>query len=276
MKKLKFKYKMDLKFSSPVTGHYFALRCVPGDSPCQEIRLSKCEISPADSLTHLTDGFGNRKISGACMGPHSTFGYDVEGTALVEGMKVQKGPLHPVYRFPSPYTIPGEKVMAFAENAARVCSLEGARTELEQALTVMRLVYEYMVYDPKATDTRTTAEEALALGRGVCQDYAHIMTAVLRRMEIPARYVTGLMIGEGASHAWTEVYTDGGWYGLDPTNCLHTDDYYIRIAVGRDFGDCPADKGCFRGQARQEQRVYVNVEDITDDRNSSINGTSCR
>ena len=85
----------------------------------------------------------------------------------------------------------------------------------------MNDLYENFTYIPGVTDIHTTAGEALRLGRGVCQDYAHIMTAVLRYMGIPARYVNGLMIGEGYTHAWVEVYTDGGWYGLiRPITCI--------------------------------------------------------
>lgn len=276
MRKLKFVYQMNLEFSSPVTRHYFVLRCVPGDSPCQTITISRMDVSPVDYIARLTDGFGNQKLSGSCMASHSSFGYLVEGTALVEGMKVQKCALHPMYRFPSRYTVPGSAIKAFASEAVKVCQKAGAVSAYEQAVEVMKMLYDRLAYVPGTTDIHTTAEQALIRGQGVCQDYAHIMTAVLRYMGIPARYVTGLMIGEGSSHAWTEVYTDGGWYGLDPTNCLHVDDYYIRLSVGRDFGDCPADRGCFCGNVQQKQNVYVNVEDITDDRDSSVNGASRR
>ncbi len=102
------------------------------------------------------------------------------------------------------------------------------------------------------------------------------MTAVMRYMGIPARYANILMIGEGCTHAWTEIYTGNGWYGLDPTNTLHIDDYYIKLAHGRDYSDCPVDRGCFWGNASQKQKIYVNAEEMTDDRNSGIDGASGR
>ena len=100
------------------------------------------------------------------------------------------------------------------------------------------------------------------------------MTAVLRYMGIPARYVAGLMIGEGYTHAWVEVYTRDGWYGLDPTNNLHIDEYYIKLAHGRDYGDCVTDRGCFRGTAGQVQKIYVKVEEIKNDGNCGGNETA--
>lgn len=274
MRKLRFEYSMDLKFSSPVSSHYFALRCVPGDSLRQKIHLEECRVAPADYTGRVRDGFGNLKISGCCMPLHDTFSYRVVGTAITEGMGAWKEPLHPVYRYPSKYTQFEENVVKYAEEALDVCRKEGAETVLEKAVCAMHHLYTQFEYVTGATDVGTTAAQALRLGKGVCQDYAHIMIAVMRYMKIPARYVNGLMIGEGATHAWIEVYTEKGWYGLDPTNDLHIDEYYISLARGRDYGDCIVDRGLFLGNASQEQKIYVNVEEIENGRDSCFNGTS--
>ena len=265
---------MELKFSSPVSRHYFALRCVPGDSLRQKITLTECRVSPADYTSADKDGFGNLKISGGCRRLYDMFSYYVAGTAVVQGMTVQKCPLHPMYRYPSKYTEPGPGITAFAEKVLQKCKGQGTETVMDRAVCAMHELYTRFQYIPGVTDIGTTAEQALELGKGVCQDYAHIMIAVMRRMGIPARYVNGLMIGEGATHAWVEIYTDGGWYGLDPTNDLHIDDYYIKLAHGRDYADCVVDKGIFLGNASQEQKIYVNVEEISDGRDSSVNGTA--
>ena len=90
MRKLRFEYSMELKFSSPVSSHYFALRCVPGDSLRQKITLVECRVSPADYTSADKDGFGNLKISGGCRRLHDMFRYYVAGTAVVQGMTVQK------------------------------------------------------------------------------------------------------------------------------------------------------------------------------------------
>lgn len=179
-----------------------------------------------------------------------------------------------MYRYPSKYTQYEPEVRAFTKTAWKESGANSAETDLEKAVRVMDYLYHHFLYIPGVTDIRTTAADALRLGRGVCQDYAHIMTAVMRCAGIPARYVNGLMIGEGATHAWVEIYTDGGWYGLDPTNNLHVDDYYIKLAHGRDYGDCEVDRGIFRGNAVQRQKIYVNVEEISNDRDSCVNGTS--
>ncbi len=276
MRKLKFEYSMELNFSSPVSSHYFALRCIPGDSLRQEITLTECEVIPADYTSAGRDGFGNLKISGGCGNPHGTFSYRVAGTAVVRGMTVQKSSLHPMYRYPTKYTECGPGLSAFAEAVSQKCKKQGKETAMDMALCAMHDLYSRFQYVSGVTDIGTTAEQAFSLGKGVCQDYAHIMIAVMRRLGVPARYVNGLMIGEGATHAWVEIYTDGGWYGLDPTNDLHIDDYYIKLAHGRDYADCVVDKGIFLGNACQEQKIYVNVEEISDGRDSSVNGAAGR
>lgn len=274
MGKLKFEYRMELKLSSPVTDHYFALRCVPGDSLRQTVTLTQCDVSPADYISEAEDGFGNLKISGCCREPHDFFACRIRGTARTSGMLLQKGPLHPMYRYPSKYTGFESEVRDFAESVQEECRRNAAGTDMEKAVCAMHYLYTHFSYAPGATDIGTTAAEALRLGKGVCQDYAHIMTTVMRYMKIPARYVNGLMIGEGFTHAWVEVYVNGGWYGFDPTNDLHIDEYYIKFAHGRDYGDCTVDKGRFLGNASQKLNIFVNVEDISDDRDSRVGGTS--
>ena len=265
---------MEIQFSSPVNSHYFALRCIPGDCSRQRIALTEQNIYPADYLARTKDGFGNIRLSGCCQGPHETFGYTIAGTALTRAMEAVKEPLHPMYRYPSAYTRPVPEIAVFAGKAEKLCRKLGKKQNLEKAVCVMGMLYEGFSYEPGSTDISTTAGEALKQGKGVCQDYAHIMTAVLRYMGIPARYVAGLMIGEGYTHAWVEVYTRDGWYGLDPTNNLHIDEYYIKLAHGRDYGDCVTDRGCFRGTAGQVQKIYVKVEEIKNDGNSGGNETA--
>ena len=125
-----------------------------------------------------------------------------------------------------------------------------------------------MIYVPGATDVGTPAGEALAAGRGVCQDYTHIMLAALRVLGIPARYTSGYFhsegdedeVGEQASHAWVEVwFPSAGWVGVDPTNDCLPDERYIRVAYGRDYGDVSPVRGSYRGAETRGMDVDVSV-----------------
>jgi len=128
-------------------------------------------------------------------------------------------------------------------------------------------VYDNFIYTKGITNIETTVDEILTLKKGVCQDFAHILLQLLRTAGIPSRYVSGYICpnesglrGEGATHAWIEIYTPKqGWLGLDPTNNIWTMDNHVRLSVGRNFNDCTPIKGTFKGLARQTLSVCVSI-----------------
>ncbi len=124
----------------------------------------------------------------------------------------------------------------------------------------MHGLHQDFSYVPGTTDVNTTAEEAWKQGKGVCQDYAHIYVTLLRLAGIPARYVCGLIIGEGASHAWAEVLIDGFWVPFDPTNDCLVWDHYIKLGHGRDAADCAINRGLMWNGGAQSQDISVLVE----------------
>jgi transglutaminase-like putative cysteine protease len=112
-------------------------------------------------------------------------------------------------------------------------------------------VYGAMTYRHGVTGIRTTAAEALAIGAGVCQDYAHVMLALCRACGLPSRYVSGHLVGQGGTHAWVEVLLPGGGsdaiaYAFDPTHAAHAGLGYVTIAVGRDYADVAPTSGTYR------------------------------
>lgn len=139
-------------------------------------------------------------------------------------------------------------------------------TELNQA------IYNLFAYVPNSTKVDSPIEEALRTRQGVCQDFAHIMITLVRRLQIPCRYVSGYMFRrdeddtekdrslEGASHAWVEALVPGlGWLAFDPTNNLVGADRHIRVAIGRDYADVPPTRGVYKGEAQSELSVAVTV-----------------
>jgi transglutaminase-like putative cysteine protease len=130
----------------------------------------------------------------------------------------------------------------------------------------MYLAFEYR---PKTTRVDSPIDEALKSRQGVCQDFAHIFIALLRRLAIPARYVSGYLFHgsedrdrsrEGATHAWVEAWLPGtGWVGFDPTNNLLASERHIRTAVGRDYADVPPTRGVYKGEANSVLKVSVVV-----------------
>jgi len=137
-------------------------------------------------------------------------------------------------------------------------------TELNEA------IYKLFAYVPNSTKVDSPIQEALEARQGVCQDFAHIMIALVRHLQIPCRYVSGYMFHrdegehdrslEGASHAWIEALVPRlGWVAFDPTNNLVGGDRHIRVAIGRDYADVPPTRGVYKGEAQSELSVAVTV-----------------
>jgi len=125
------------------------------------------------------------------------------------------------------------------------------------------LKYDQDIKDPSRKPARTLAEKC-----GVCQDFAHLMLAILRHNNIPSRYVSGYLdqgentIGAGAVHAWIQALIPGiGWMGFDPTNNLLEDHHYIKIAHGVDISSCTAIKGVVKGYGSNQTNYHVLVEE---------------
>lgn len=163
-----------------------------------------------------------------------------------------------VYAYPSELTRPDQAMREWLDAVRGDYDSECGFPEY-----LMHRLYQRLSYVPGQTHVGTTAAEAFALSGGVCQDYAHIFTAMCRMAGFPARYAAGMAVGEGATHAWTEVWQDGAWAACDPTHDCMADDRYIKLSHGRDFIDCSVDRGCFRGAGGQEQTVYVKVAETS-------------
>ena len=158
-------------------------------------------------------------------------------------------------------------------------------------------IYKNFKYEPGTTTISTPITEVIQKKRGVCQDFAHLMIAIIRAAGLPARYVSGYvetddqaqaseealeaarrqnisilndrsrqLRGGAASHAWVEVYTPSGhWIGLDPTNNILEGDRHVQIGVGRDYSDVPPMRGVFKGARQQFLSVRVAVSRLSED-----------
>jgi transglutaminase-like putative cysteine protease len=153
---------------------------------------------------------------------------------------------------PSPLTMADGRIRHAAETLAG-----SAEWGLALADRINDWVYQSMTYQHGVTGVRTTAAEALALGQGVCQDYAHVMLALARACGLPSRYVSGHLLGEGGSHAWVEVVLptkDGTGDAIastfDPTHASRGGLNYVTIAVRGDYSDVAPTSGTYVSAAR--------------------------
>lgn len=238
--------------------HNFAFSFLPVDTARQ--RVTSLTVSAPGEVRETVGAFGTPRIYGCIDGPHTDFtialsGIVETGRELFEencGDPLKSG----MFRVQSFCTRPGPAIREFHD----CLSLSGGA--YDRAIAIRKAVHDAFRYVPCKTAAHESAEAAFARREGVCQDYSHVMLSLLRMEGIPARYVTGMMVGEGASHAWVEAQCCGYWYGFDPTNDLLVDDSYIRVSCGRDSADCDIIRGTFYGFACQTQREQVRVETI--------------
>ncbi|MES2943509.1 MAG: transglutaminase family protein [Pseudomonadota bacterium] len=179
------------------------------------------------------------------------------------------------FLFASPYVPRDDAFVQFARPSFTPgCPLSEAAHDL------MERIYTSMLYESDSTEVNTPALVALRQGKGVCQDFAHIMVACCRAMGLPARYVSGYMltqpppgkarlIGADASHAWASVYCpdlnggrNGCWLDFDPTNNRPPGEDYVTLATGRDFLDVSPLRGVIRGGSQHILDVAVTVEPL--------------
>ncbi len=149
-----------------------------------------------------------------------------------------------------------------------------AKWGLALADSINDWVYQSMTYQHGVTGVKTTAAEALALGSGVCQDFAHVMLAACRACGMPSRYVSGHLLGQGGSHAWVEVVLptadgtgDAIAWTFDPTHASRGGLGYVTIAVGGDYSDVAPTSGTYlspaRGRLFTSKRVSLTELDYT-------------
>jgi len=143
------------------------------------------------------------------------------------------------------------------------------RSPLAFLMDITSGVHRSFNYVKKSTAVNSPIEHALRSRQGVCQDFAHIMIALLRNARIPCRYVSGYFYhnadnahpsADGETHAWVEALLPGvGWVGFDPTTNRLAGGQHIRTAIGRDYADVPPTMGVMKGKAETQLQVRVRV-----------------
>jgi transglutaminase-like putative cysteine protease len=257
LKTVSFQYQTELVFSSPASDHRFLLRILPKSEGRQSIRNLSWHIDPPSTVWRSSDSFGNDALAGFINAPHTHFRFGIEAVAEVTD---------------APYTASAEPecVLLYPTELTQVRGeLSDFYNEFEESApddTLQRVqffshaVHSRLRYERGVTVNSTTAQEAFDLGAGVCQDYAHILLALLRRGGIPCRYIAGLASDYGETHAWVEAWIADRYYGIDPTRDKLIDEGYIALSRGRDFEDCSVERGVFKGACRGTQTINLSME----------------
>ncbi len=234
-----------------------------GNQSCHFFHLA---VSVSPSLYRYQDGFGNHVHHFNCL--QAADQVRILAASVVETHPGSRDPQTSQATYPLNLTGASLEVFDFLQFRGPV----NRTSRLEPLLRILRphegmkvgelvgkianYINGHFEYAKNSTLVSSPIDDLLEKGKGVCQDFTHLMIALLRTFEVPARYVSGYLHRPGKesqSHAWCEVWLpDQGWVGVDPTNNAVVDDGFVKVAVGRDFTDVPPNKGTYRRREAAE------------------------
>src|SRR6204780_2421712 len=271
------------RYSRPVWQSMMEVRMHPRSEGTQRCFVFQLSVNPRARIFGYTDSYGNLVhhfdlparhgqltiISDALVDidsqPEIPEAMDYEGWQELEDLIEKKDywdmlmPSHFARSSPELEQLAGEIGATERKGRSPLAFLRDIATGVNRSFS----------YVKKSTAVNSPMEDALRSRQGVCQDFAHIMIALVRNARIPCRYVSGYLYhsgddshpsADGATHAWVEALLPGvGWLGFDPTTNRLADDKHIRTAIGRDYADVPPTMGVMKGKAETQLQVRVRV-----------------
>lgn len=241
-----------------------SLRLTPPSFDGQRVLSWDISAPGIGEASTFVDGYGNAVHLAAAAEPHNAIVIEARGVVetedrvgVVRGLR-EAAPVRSFLR-PTPSTEADDPIRDLARRALR-------RSNLDTLHTLMRTIREAIHYEVGATHAHTTAREALADRKGVCQDHAHVFISAARVLNIPARYVNGYFLSgtlapSEAHHAWAEAWVEGlGWVGFDPANGTSPTERYVRLACGLDAASAAPIRGTQMGGSGETLDVTVEVQ----------------
>ncbi|TNC59122.1 transglutaminase-like domain-containing protein [Rubellimicrobium roseum] len=221
----------------------------PHPNEMHRVSAGPLVVGPNVPVHWYTDPFGNRR--GRLVAPEGDLRLTWKGLATDNGRPDDVNPVaeqHPVQDLP-------DEVLQFLQ-ASRYCESDLLSQEAwdrfghvptgwGKVQAICDFVHEAMTFDYKDASSVRTAHSSLKEGKAVCRDFAHLVIAFARALNIPARYVSGYLgdidwpdHGPGDFCAWTEVFLGGRWYTFDARYNVPRIGRIVMVR-GRDAGDVP-------------------------------------
>lgn len=279
-RRLQISHHTGYQYSAPVEASFNEVRMTPLSEDGQVLLSHSLTVEPHANVHTYTDYWGAFVESFDVHTPHRMLQIISTSTVDIPAMKPRKegGSWHSVHSMQTQerwaeFLTSTTFVDSPVEDPSRMAVVRELRHVGSPAIAVrgaLEAVRSQLIYTPGATDVSTTAGQAWAAGRGVCQDFTHAMLSLLRALQIPARYVSGYLHTEeaamgmtvvGESHAWVE-YWDQGWTAIDPTNNRDVGAAHVVVARGRDYADLPPLKGIYAGGRSGALGVTVEITQI--------------
>lgn len=265
--RIRISHATTYRYDTPPTGVTQVLRLTPRNHDGQYVVNWRVDLSDNCLVHQHEDAFGNLTHAFTAEGPFSSLSVSVEGE--VDTQDTHGIITGTIERFPpglylreTDLTLADANIVEFAE-AARAANGGDTLSVLHALIASLN---REISFDTDPTHTTTTAAEAFAMRRGVCQDITHIFIAAARHLGVPARYIGGHfyradgVTAQEAGHAWAEAYIEHlGWVGFDPTNGISTTDAHVRVAVGLDYLGAAPVRGTRYGGTGESLKVEVHV-----------------
>lgn len=266
--RLRVEHKTTFTYDFLVNEAYTELRLKPSSTGGQHCVSFNLSANPRGEMSDYRDRFGNVVQYFNVLPAHQQLTVIAESEIFTADRYADDTrELLPLDEFdylqPTRYTPVTEEILRFAKSHQVKSDTEATVDHLTAQ------IFRNFTYEIGATTVHTTADQVLAMGRGVCQDFAHLLIACCRALGYPGRYVSGYLYdparneaGE-ASHAWADIFVpDRGWISVDPTHNRWQDAHYVRVAVGRDYADIPPTRGIYKGAAKEKLKVEVHVQSL--------------
>jgi len=263
--RIKIRHRTTYRYDQPAKSTIQHLRLTPRNYDGQHVSHWRIDVDRDCRLRAAEDAYGNVLHRLTAEELHDSISTFVEGevttfdTAGVASGAVERFPTM-FYLRETPLTVADPEMTDVVHaNTAR------GQTLLDRLHLWMESLHDGMTFDTDATHAATTANNAFALRKGVCQDFAHIFIAGARALGAPARYISGYFLRNDtdeqvAGHAWAEAYVDGlGWVGFDPSHCVCPDERYVRLAAAPDYTGAAPIRGARIGGGREEMDVVISV-----------------
>lgn len=274
---IRIEHETTLSYTEPVTDAVIEVRMSPPSNDDQTVSGYRLRVQPQVPTTSYYDGFGNRVDLFNVNAPHTRV--EIRATSYVRTHRRFAGLQMAELPWPAPisedstdielleFVRPSPLVDESPALSEFLATLPREHVSFAAGIqALMRAVSSRLKYEKEVTTASTTLGEALQLGSGVCQDFAHLLIGCCRGLRVPARYVSGYVNqpGELATHAWCQIWagTELGWVDIDPTRGHFVDAHHVVIAVGRDFSDIAPNRGCWKGTGEETISVRVNVESV--------------
>jgi transglutaminase-like putative cysteine protease len=254
-------------YDTPATGVIQMLRLTPRNHDGQFVVKWHIDVSTDCRLDQHEDAFGNICHAFTADGPFNELVVAVEGE--VETRNTNGVVSGAIERFPPTLFLRETSLTKVDDAIAGVVAAarsEAGDDRLEFLHALLGRVHQDMTFDPDPTHAATTAAEAFALKRGVCQDLTHIFIAAARCAGVPARYISGHfhrndgVVEQDAGHAWAEAFVPNlGWVAFDAANGICATDAHVRVAAGLDYLSAAPVRGTRYGGSGESLSVNVHV-----------------